>query len=113
MTKVGHRLIAETPLTLLALTRHHVEPHEEHWFARCRADYLRNFPLALLELVRLAMLLSLVGPLTSPIFSLAVLVGWVVVMAEQIAVRRRETEPGFDEKRALGNRAGTIRIRSA
>ena len=64
----GHRLIAETPFSLLALTRHHVEPHEEHWFARCRADYLRNFPLSLLELVRVSLLLLLVGPRTAPIW---------------------------------------------
>jgi diguanylate cyclase (GGDEF)-like protein/PAS domain S-box-containing protein len=109
--KPGHRLIAESPLTLLALTRHEVEPHEEDWFARCRTDYLRNFPLSLLELVRLTMLLSLVGPLTSPAFSIAALAGWALVMGVQISVRRKEARPGFDQKLALYNRKATIRVR--
>ena len=30
--KQGHRLIAQTPLTLLALTRHRVEMPDESWF---------------------------------------------------------------------------------
>jgi len=110
--RAGHRLIAEAPLTLLALTRHHVEPHERQWFARCRADYLRNFPLALLELVRLLMLLSLVGPLTSTVFSIAALAGWALIMVVQTSVRRKEALPGFDQELALQNRRGTIRIRS-
>jgi len=110
--KPGHRVIAETPLTLLALTRHHVEPHEEDWFARCRADYLRAFPLTLLELVRLAILLSLVGPATDLAFTATALLGWALVLGVQASARRRETAPGFDQRRALSNRRGTIRIRA-
>lgn len=110
--KVEHRLIAKTPLTLLALTRHQVEPHEKLWFARCRADYLRSFPLTLLELVRLLMLLSLVGPLTNISFSLTALVGWSLVCSLQAIVRRKEASPGLDEKRALRNRAGVIKLRA-
>lgn len=110
--KPGHRLIAETPFSLLALTRHHVEPHEEHWFARCRADYLRSFPLSLLELVRVTLLLWLVGPLGHPLFTFAALSGWAVVMAAQISVRRKEAQPGFDEKLALKYRYSVIRLRA-
>jgi diguanylate cyclase (GGDEF)-like protein/PAS domain S-box-containing protein len=111
--KPGHRLIAQTPLSLLALTRHQVEPHEEHWFARCRADYLRAFPLSLLELLRLALLLSLVGPFTEPLFTALTVIGWVIVMAAQHSVRRKEARPGFDEKLALRNRFSVIRLRAA
>jgi diguanylate cyclase (GGDEF)-like protein/PAS domain S-box-containing protein len=111
-SRPGHRLITETPFSLLALTRHHVEPHEENWFARCRADYLRNFPLSLLEMVRVSLLLALVGPLTSPIFTLATLVGWAAVMAMQHSVRRKEAAPGFDEKLALKHRYSIIRLRA-
>ena len=100
MAKAGHKLIAETPLTLLALTRHQVEPHEEHWMARCRADYLRSFPLVLLELVRLAILLGLVGPWTSLAFTLATIAGWLTVVTTQRSVRRKEAKAGFDEKLA-------------
>src|ERR1700753_1164184 len=100
-SRPGHKLIAETPYSLLSLTRHHVEPHEEHWFARCRADYLRNFPLSLLELVRVSLLLVLIGPLAFPVFTLIALSGWGIVMILQHAVRRGEAEPGFDEKLAL------------
>src|SRR5262245_16085978 len=108
----GHKLIAQTPYSLLALTRHHVEPQEEHWFARCRADYLRNFPLSLLEMVRLSLLMLLVGPTTSPIFTALTLVGWCGVMAMQRSVRRKEAAPGFDEKRALKNRFSVFRLRA-
>ena len=110
--KVEHRLIAETPLTLLALTRHHVEPHEKSWFARCRADYLRSFPLTLLELVRLLILLSLVGPLANLALSLTALVGWSLVCSLQAIARRKEASPGFSETRALRNRAGVIKLRA-
>ena len=110
--KPGHRLIAETPLSLLALTRHQVEPHEEHWFARCRADYLRAFPMSLLELLRLALLMCLVGPLTEPVFTALALAGWGLVMAAQHSVRRKEAAPGFDEKLALKNRFSVIRLRT-
>jgi diguanylate cyclase (GGDEF)-like protein/PAS domain S-box-containing protein len=112
-SRPGHRLITQTPLSLLALTRHHVEPHEEHWFARCRADYLRNFPLSLLETVRLALLLLLVGPRTNPIFTLITVIGWCAVMAMQRSVRQKEAAPGFDEKLALKNRFSVIRLRAA
>ena len=110
--KFEHQLIAKTPLTLLALTRHQVEPHETSWFARCRADYLRSFPLTLLELVRLLMLLSLVGPRTDISFSLTALVGWSLVCSLQAIARRKEASPGLDEKRALRNRAGVIELRA-
>jgi diguanylate cyclase (GGDEF)-like protein/PAS domain S-box-containing protein len=110
-SRPGHRLIAETPVSLLALTRQNVEPHEEHWFARCRADYLRNFPLSLFELVRLSMLLLLVGPVAHPLFSLVAVLGWAFVMSCQHSVRRKEAEPGFDEKVALKNRFSVIRLR--
>lgn len=110
--KLGQELIKETPLSLRALIHHKVEPHEEPWFARCRADYLRSFPLSLLELVRLAMLLSLVGPALSVAYTTAAIGGWMLVMATQISVRRREAVPGYDEVRALRHRAGTIRIRT-
>jgi len=110
--KREHRLIAETPLSLLALTRHHVEPHEEHWFARCRADYLRSFPLSLLELVRVTLLLWLVGPLNHALFTLAALGGWALIMAAQRSVRRKEARPGFDEKLALKYRHSIIRVRA-
>jgi diguanylate cyclase (GGDEF)-like protein/PAS domain S-box-containing protein len=112
-SRPGHRLIAETPYSLLALTRHHVEPHEENWFARCRADYLRNFPLSLLELVRVSLLLTLVGPLTSPVYSTVTLAGWCVVMWMQRSVRGKEAAPGFDEKLALKHRYSVIRVRAA
>lgn len=107
----GHRLIMQTPFSLVALTRHDVEPHEEHWFARCRADYLRNFPLSLLELFRLGMLLTLAGTWSNPAFTLAALAGWATIEAMQVIVLRAEAKPGFDEKRALHNRARTIRFR--
>ncbi len=110
--KLGHQLIRETPLTLLALTRHFVAPHEIPWFARCRADYLRSFPLTLLELVRLLMLLSLVGPFAEISFLLAALVGGLLVIAAQAIVRRKEISPDFDEKRALRNRARVIQLRA-
>ena len=110
--KLGQELIAETPLTLRALIRHKVEPHEEPWFARCRADYLRSFPLSLLELVRLAMLLSLAGSAASLSYTAAAVGGWMLVMATQISVRRRESVPGYDEVVALRHRAGTIRVRT-
>ncbi|MFA7603078.1 MAG: EAL domain-containing protein [Novosphingobium sp.] len=112
-SRAGHRLITQTPYSLLALTRHDVEPHEEHWFARCRADYLRSFPLSLLEAVRLALLLLLVGPQTKPAFTALVLVGWCAIMAMQRSVRVKEAAPGFDEKRALRNRFSVIRLRLA
>lgn len=112
VAKSGCRLIAETPFTLLALTRHHVEPHEEAWFARCRADYLRAFPLRLLELVRLTLLLVLVGPTTSLAFTASALAGWFMVMALQTMARRTEATPGFDQQRALRNRRDAIRIRA-
>lgn len=110
--KVGHELIKQTPFTLSALTRHRIEPHEEDWFARCRGDYLRSFPLSLLEMVRLAMLLSLVGPYTSLPFTIVALAGWGLVMGTQMSVRRKEADPGFDPKVVLRYRKGTIRIRS-
>jgi diguanylate cyclase (GGDEF)-like protein/PAS domain S-box-containing protein len=110
--KVGHELIKQTPFTLSALTHHPIEPHEEDWFARCRGDYLRSFPLSLLEVVRLALLLSLVGPHTSLSFTLAALAGWAMVMGTQMSVRRKEACPDFDPKVALRYRVGTIRIRS-
>lgn len=110
--KTGHELIKQTPFTLLALTRHPVDPQEEDWFARCRGDYLRSFPISLLELVRLAMLLSLVGPLTSSAFTVAAVIGWAVVMAAQVSVRRSEAIPDFDQKVALRFRRGTFRIRA-
>ncbi|HEX8056315.1 MAG TPA: diguanylate cyclase, partial [Novosphingobium sp.] len=110
-SRPGHELITRTPLSLLALTQHHVEPHEENWFARCRADYLRAFPLSLLETVRLALLLLLVGPRTNPIFTLIVVAGWCGIMAMQRSVRQKEAAPGFDEKLALKNRLSVIRLR--
>ncbi|MCW1427880.1 putative bifunctional diguanylate cyclase/phosphodiesterase [Novosphingobium sp. JCM 18896] len=109
----GHKLIVETPLSLLALTRHHVEAHEENWFARCRADYLRAFPLSLLETVRLALLLLLVGPRTNPVFTLLTMLGWCAVMAMQRSVRHKEARREFDEKRALKYRVSVIRLRAA
>jgi diguanylate cyclase (GGDEF)-like protein/PAS domain S-box-containing protein len=96
----------------LALTRHPVEPHEESWFARCRADYLRNFPLSLFETVRLSLLFLLVGPFTSTSFTLAAVAGWSLVMAAQWLMRRKELAPDFDEKRALANRRAVIRLRT-
>jgi diguanylate cyclase (GGDEF)-like protein/PAS domain S-box-containing protein len=110
--KAGHKIIGETPYSLLALTRHHVEPHEEHWFARCRADYLRNFPLSLLEMVRLAVLLALVGPSSAPIFTAVTLIGWVWFMALQRSIRGKEAAPGFDEKLALRHRFSVVRLRA-
>ncbi len=110
-SRPGHKLITETPFSLLSLTRHHVKPHEENWFARCRADYLRNFPLSLLEMVRLALLLMLVGPLTNPIFTGLTVLGWCGIMLMQRSVRLKESVPGFDEKRALANRLSVIRLR--
>jgi diguanylate cyclase (GGDEF)-like protein/PAS domain S-box-containing protein len=115
MTKdanIGHGLIAETPYSLLALTRHHIEPQEEHWFARCRADYLRSFPLSLMELLRLVTLLSLVGPATNLAYTMVTISGWGIVMAMQASVRRLEAQPGFDEIVALRNRSNVIRIRA-
>ncbi len=108
----GRQLVQDTPFTLLALTRHDIEPHEEHWFARCRADYLRSFPLMLLELVRLSMLLSLVGPTSSLTYSACAVIGWLMICATQATVRNKEKLPGFDEKRALYYRAVTIRTRT-
>ncbi|HKT85545.1 MAG TPA: EAL domain-containing protein [Novosphingobium sp.] len=110
--KVGHELIRQTPMTLLALTRHPVEPHEEDWFARCRGDYLRSFPVSLLDLVRLAMLLSLVGPFTSLVFTLTASSGWAVVAAVQLSVRRNDTIADFDQRAALRYRGGSIRARA-
>ncbi|MBV1688075.1 EAL domain-containing protein [Novosphingobium sp. G106] len=111
LSRPGHELIAQTPLSLLSLTQHHVEPHEENWFARCRADYLRAFPLSLLETVRLALLLLLVGPKTNPIFTIITVIGWCAVMAMQGSVLQKESAPGFDEKLALKNRLSVIRLR--
>ncbi len=110
-SRPGHRLIIETPYSLLALTRHKIEVHEEHWFARCRADYLRNFPLSLLETVRLALLLLLVAPSAHPVFAALTVIGWGVIMAAQNSVRKKEAAPGFDEKLALRNRSSVIRLR--
>src|SRR3954468_11408248 len=97
-SRPGHDPTVQPRSSPLALTRHAVEPDEEHWFTRCRADYLRNFPLSLLETVRLALLLMLVGPLTNPIFTLVTVIGWATVMAMQVSVRGKEAAPGFDEK---------------
>jgi diguanylate cyclase (GGDEF)-like protein/PAS domain S-box-containing protein len=110
--KHRNMVIATTPISLLALTRHHVEPHEEQWFARCRGDYLRNFPLSLLEMVRLLMVLSLTGPFTSWLFTTAAVIGWAVVMGAQFIAHRGEADPGYDQKIALRNRMITIRIRA-
>lgn len=110
--KVGRRLISETPLTLLALTRHHVASHERAWFDRCRADYLRSFPWMLLELVRLLMLLSLVGPFANIPFSFIALSGWGCVAAMQGVARRREASPPIDERRALRRQARVIQLRA-
>lgn len=111
--KVGHELIRRTPVTLLALTRHPVEPHEEDWFARCRGDYLRSFPLTLFELVRLAALLLLVGPSTSLAFTCAALAGFALVVGTQASVRHREADPDLRQTLALRFRRETIRIRAA
>jgi diguanylate cyclase (GGDEF)-like protein/PAS domain S-box-containing protein len=110
-SRPAHGLITQTPYSLLALTQHHVEPHEEHWFARCRADYLRNFPLSLFETVRLSLLFLLVGPFTNIAFTLAALGSWSVVMTMQALTRRNEKAPDFDEMRALANRRAVIRLR--
>ena len=110
--KVGFELIKQTPITLLALTRHPVEPDEEYWFARCRADFLRSFPLALLELVRVTALLSLVGLTTNFFYTSVALAGWALVMATQMSVRRKEAIHEANEEIALHRRAGTIRIRT-
>ncbi len=108
----GQDLARRTPFTLFALTEHPIEPHEEQWFARCRTDYLRSFPLLLLEAVRLLVLVSLVGPLNNLYFSMIAVFGWVLIVSAQSSVRRLEKRPGFDQKKALGYRAGTIRIRT-
>lgn len=110
--KVGNELIKQTPITLLALTRHPVDPHEEDWFARCRGDYMRGFPVSLLEFVRLATLLMLVGASMTLAFASAALAGWTIVMAIQALVRRREAVPDFDQKLALRYRRWTFQIRS-
>ncbi|GGB96726.1 hypothetical protein GCM10011494_13980 [Novosphingobium endophyticum] len=110
--KSGNELIKQTPVSLLALTRHPVEPDEEDWFARCRGDYLRSFPLSLLELVRLSLLLSLVGAVSNVAFTCAAVGGGAVVMVMQAGVRHREARPGFDPKIALNYRRRVIRIRS-
>ncbi|WP_039857657.1 GGDEF domain-containing protein, partial [Novosphingobium pentaromativorans] len=111
-SKAGHALIRQTPVTLLALTRHHVEPHEEDWFARCRSDYLRSFPLTLLELVRLAALLLLVGPSTSTAFTCAALAGCALVVGIELAVRQRETKPDLSQSLALRYRKTGIGLRT-
>ena len=108
----GQRLVAETPFTLLALTRHPVEAHEEQWFARCCADNLRSFPLTLLEVFRLVALLGVVGPLTQANFTACAVIGWLLVIGTQYSVRRYEVLPEFDQRRALRFRQGTIRIRA-
>ncbi len=59
------------------------------------------------------MLLSLTGLSASPALAATALAGWAAVMYTQVSVRRKEAVPGFDEKVALRNRAGTIRIRTA
>lgn len=108
----GFELVKRTPLTLISLTRHPVEPHEENWFARCRADYLRSFPLALMEFLRLTLLLSMVGPFTNLSYSLFAILGSALVMSAQSSVRRREVQPGFDERVALRLRYSVIRVRA-
>ena len=109
---VGHELIRKTPFTLLALTRHPVEPHERDWFARCRADYLRSFPLSLLEALRLGLLLCLVGPATSLPFTLLVWIGWMWFMVAQFAVRRSERAADCDQETSLRRRAVIIVARA-
>lgn len=109
---VDHELIKQTPISLLALTRHPIEPHEENWFSRCRADYLRSFPLSLLELVRLTLLLSLVGPFTNVTYSVLVIIGWGAVMVSQVSVRKKELQSGFDQTLALRYRYNVIRLRA-
>ncbi|WP_341713721.1 EAL domain-containing protein [Erythrobacter sp.] len=109
--KFEHELIRQTPLSLLALTRHTIEPHEEEWFARCRADYLRSFPTTLLELVRSALLLALVGPLTGIAYSLFVTIGCGAFLLAQISLRRTEARPGADQAAALETRRRVFALR--
>lgn len=112
MHKIGPELIRRTPITLLALTRHRVEPHEEDWFARCRSDYLRSFPFTLLELVRLSALLLLVGRSSNLAFVCAVLVGFALVMGAQASLRHREANLQCSQTLALRYRKNTFCIRA-
>src|SRR5262245_43338417 len=109
---VGHELIRKTPFTLLALTRHPVEPHERDWFARCRADYLRSFPLSLLEALRLGLLLSLVHPAADAAFTVAASLGWISIMVAQFLARHSERSPDCDQETALRQRRLIITARA-
>jgi hypothetical protein len=108
-SRPGHQLIARRRYSLLALTRHHVEPHEEHWFARCRADYLAQFPFVAVRAGAAgACCCCSSGRSRNRIFSLVTVLGWCSSMSLQRSVRSQEVAPGFDEKRALKNRFGVI-----
>jgi len=108
----GQSLVQQSPLTLLALTRHEVEPHEVAWYARCRADYLRSFPFSLLEIVRLALLLMVGGSRAAPAFMFCALAGCAIVIGLQAWAREREGHGELDQVEVLRRRAITIRFRS-
>jgi len=109
--RLEHQLIAETPITLAALTRHVVEPDEVEWFARCRTDFLRSFPVSLFECVRYATLLCVMGKAASPAFAWFVTLACLTAVLTQIAMLRMETSARTDERSALSCRAGVMALR--
>jgi diguanylate cyclase (GGDEF)-like protein/PAS domain S-box-containing protein len=105
-----HKVIAETPITLAALTRHVVEPEEVQWFARCRADFLRSFPTSLFDVTRYVILLCILvssAPIALMAFSTIACVA--AALGQNVLVRLERS--GDDEVAALHRRARLIAAR--
>jgi diguanylate cyclase (GGDEF)-like protein/PAS domain S-box-containing protein len=106
-----HQLIAETPISLAALTRHAVEPDEAEWFARCRGDFLRSFPASLFECTRYGILLCVLAIAAPPAFAWFGVVACLAAVLGQNLLLRMEIAGQTDERTALARRAGLIAFR--
>jgi len=108
-----HRLsVAAAPWTLTEMIHHHVEPDEEQWFARCRADFLRSTPMVLIETFRLAMVLALIDGMHHATMALWAILGWAAVMMLAGISWLYEKRPDADQKRMLYQRMAVLRIRT-
>jgi diguanylate cyclase (GGDEF)-like protein len=105
------QIVARTPLTMTALIDHRIEPHEEAWFARCRADYLRATPVVLFEIFRVAMVLLLVQPWRHWEFLFWAIAGWIVMAWWQRQARLTEATVGYDDRFALRQRTWVACVR--